>query len=381
MKMTVVLLCLGWIAVTATFSSSDRLGFPIERLDAGQDPDDEPGPHGERDFYGGLPALMMTYREVSRDTDGHYRAKEIAVQPGDDPSARELILSAPGPLWAIDQTWTFPESRTVMILAPDKEGGGIAAFFSVDAHKVVHQMEYAAVDTSTSSDPDWPYGTRPLALENDRLYLKEPLPAPLKPLFPSRMGLYPDERWWRDYAHPDEVMTVEKWRVNLDDALTRMKSSKNHDSIDPDGLKILEHVLEMDPAPVPLDRLSGNYKIRSIQGGHDSVIAYPWFRARIGATDRGRECAFVKLTGSQRRGGDLLMTPSPHFLVFLGGKAVNDDLIAPYSTLYDNVDSPRNDSDSGGILLAEDEDHFFMVVDVFGAENWEIYELKRLPEK
>lgn len=380
MRRTALFTCLGLFAVTDGYASDDRLGFPIERLEAAQDPDDEPGPHGERDFYGGLPALMMNYRKVSKDGNGHYRAKEIAVQPGGDPSAKAIILPAPGPLWAIDQTWTFPEARSVMILAPDNEGEGIAAFFSIDAHKIVHQMTYLSVDTSTSSDPDWPYGTHPVALENDRMYLKKPLPKPLVALFPDRLGLYPDERWWRDYAHADEVRTVEDWRVNLDYALTQLKSSENRKFIDKEGLSILQQVLKLDPAPVPLDRLSGNYKIRSIQGGQDIVTVYSWFRARIGATDRGRECAFVKLDGSQRRGGDLLLTPSPQFLVFLGGKAVNDEPIAPYSTLYDNVDSPRKDSDSGGTLFAVNEDHFFMVVDVFGAEQWEMYELKRLKE-
>jgi len=372
--------CLGLFFVMPVCAFEDPLGFPLERLPAAQDPEDEPGPTGERDFYGGLPALMMHYRQVSKDSDGHDRAKEIAIQPGNDPSAKPVLLAAPGPLWAVDQTWTFPQARTVMILAPNNNGGGIAAFFSIDVNKLLHQMEYTAVDTSTSVDPDWPYGTQPIAMENDRMYLKEPLPEPLAALFPDRLGLYPNERWWRDYAHPDEVRTVEEWRVNLDYALTQLQSSPNRKFIDSEGLKILERVLQVDPAPVPLGRLSGNYKIRSIQGGHDLIALYPWFRARIGVSDRGRECAFVKLSGSQRRGGDLLLTPSPHFLVFLGGKAVNDELIPPYSTLYDSIDSPRKESDSGGILLAVDADHFFMVVDVFGAEDWEIYELKRLPD-
>lgn len=112
MRMAGLLVGLGFLVVTDLHAARERLGFPIERLEAAQDPEDEPGPLGERDFYGGLPALMMNYRQVSKDSNGHHRAAEIAIQPGDDPSVKPLILPAPGPLWAIDETWTFPEERT-----------------------------------------------------------------------------------------------------------------------------------------------------------------------------------------------------------------------------------------------------------------------------
>ncbi len=97
----------------------------------------------------------------------------------------------------------------------------------------------------------------------------------------------------------------------------------------------------------------------------------------IGVTDRPQELSFQKTTGSQRRGGKLLPAPSDTYMVFLGGMETDFAGQDIYSTMDGTFDSPRMDSDSGGVFFFLEPDRAVMVLDV-RAHDWELYEMRRI---
>jgi len=162
------------------------------------------------------------------------------------------------------------------------------------------------------------------------------------------------------------------WREALDSI-----PSGKPDRFDAEGLRLAREIIEKGARKLPAEsRITGEWKIRSIQGGPDGVVVYPWFDGGIVTTDRPQELAFAKSTGSQRRGGKLLPAQSEDFMVFLGGRQTDFTGQMIYSTLDDTVDAPRLDSDSGGVFFFVGSDRAVMVLDVT-SDSWEIYEMRR----
>jgi hypothetical protein len=179
----------------------------------------------------------------------------------------------------------------------------------------------------------------------------------------------PGGRSWRERihdAHLGSVLEAEKRAAALNDSLPPEAY----------GLIDLPQARELLAAPaLPLRRadLSGEWRCRSIQVHRSGVFAYPFFRCRIG--EEGGSLVFEKLTGSQRRSGELSES-GPDRFVFLGGATVNDEPRQAYSALSGAAGGGPADSDSVGVLTRKGEGRLLMILDAT-ADAYELYELKR----
>lgn len=164
-------------------------------------------------------------------------------------------------------------------------------------------------------------------------------------------------------------------QARLHDALRRVEAINANPEIpatDADAKAVVEELLAEPHRTLDAASLTGNWKVRSLQGGRYGIYSYPWFKARIEQRD-GR-IWFEKTSGSQRRSGWLLAPPDDKGdWYFVGGATVNDDPQIPYSKA--GGDSAR-DSDSVGALWGISDDRVLMLLDV-GEEGYEIYQLKR----
>jgi hypothetical protein len=174
---------------------------------------------------------------------------------------------------------------------------------------------------------------------------------------------------WRELihdAHLGSVLEAEK------------RAAAHNESLPPDayGLGDLPQARELLDAPaLPLRRadLPGEWRCRSLQVNRSGVFVYPFFRCRITA-EKGR-LLFDKLTGSQRRSGEL-SEAGPDRFVFLGGATVNDEPRRPYSTAQTDWDGESTESDTVGVLTRKGEDRLLMILDAT-ADAYELYELRR----
>lgn len=141
---------------------------------------------------------------------------------------------------------------------------------------------------------------------------------------------------------------------------------------DADAKAVVEELLAEPHRPLDADTLTGDWKIRSLQGGRYGIYAYPWFKARIAQREGG--LFFEKTSGSQRRSGWLLPpTDGASDWYFIGGATVNEDPQVAYSK--DDGARPR-DSDSVGTAWGISDQRVLMLLDV-GEDGYEIYQLKR----
>lgn len=141
---------------------------------------------------------------------------------------------------------------------------------------------------------------------------------------------------------------------------------------DADAKATVEELLAEPHLPLDPAALTGDWKVRSLQGARYGVFPYPWFKARISARD-GR-LFFEKLTGSQRRSGWLLPpADGKGDWYFVGGASVNEDPQVPYSKAAGT--DPR-DSDTVATAWGIAEGRVLMLLDV-SDESYEVYQLKR----
>lgn len=141
---------------------------------------------------------------------------------------------------------------------------------------------------------------------------------------------------------------------------------------DADAKAVVEELLAEPHRALDIAALTGDWKVRSLQGGRYGIYAYPWFKARIEQRD-GRVW-FEKISGSQRRSGWLLAPPDDKGdWYFVGGATVNDDPQIPYSK---TGGGSARDSDSVGTVWGISDDRVLMLLDV-GDDGYEVYQLKR----
>lgn len=163
--------------------------------------------------------------------------------------------------------------------------------------------------------------------------------------------------------------------ARLRDATRRVDAINANPEIpksDADAKAVVEELLAEPHRALDAAALTGDWKVRSLQGGSYGIYTYPWFKARV--TNRGGKLFFEKTSGSQRRSGWLLPPGDSGDWTFVGGATVNEDPQVGYSG-SDGADAPR-ESDSVGAVWSIAEDRVLMLLDV--SENgYEIYQLKR----
>jgi hypothetical protein len=164
--------------------------------------------------------------------------------------------------------------------------------------------------------------------------------------------------------------------ARLRDATKRVDAINANPEIpksDADAKAVVEELLAEPHRRLDATALTGEWKVRSLQGGSYGIYTYPWFKARV--TNRDGRLFFEKTSGSQRRSGWLVPPASgSDDWTFVGGATVNEDPQVGYS-LSDGADAPR-ESDSVGAAWGIAEDRVLMLLDV-GENGYEIYQLKR----
>lgn len=142
---------------------------------------------------------------------------------------------------------------------------------------------------------------------------------------------------------------------------------------DADAKAVVEELLGEDHQPLTPAQLTGEWRVRSIQGGRYGIFPYPWFKARV--VERDHKLFFEKTSGSQRRSGWLLPPPGgKDAWYFVGGATVNEDPQVAYSRGA-GAEGPR-DSDSVGLVWGISDGRVIMLLDAHDGD-YEIYQLKR----
>ncbi len=362
-----------------TAAATEPVGYVTEPLELYQDPEDAPGPRGERDFYASTEAFSIVFSDVVADPEGRYFAGSLsAMLETNSGLERTAPHPAPGKGWAVLDVLHFPFIPVIGIRAaadPDS-----LAFFHADGFHEIARVDLVPLAESDSNG-DWPFATAPAAIENGRIYFRGMPPEGLRDLLSADMALPRSTRWWCDHAHQEERYAVENWRFFLEESLAAGGVAEPAFALTGDiaELPFLKSLAENPPAPLPQSAaLEGEWQVRSIQFSRGFLVAYPWFRAAIHPGDRPGELRFEKTTGSQRRSGVLLPAPGEKdLLIFLGGTTVNEEPQIGYSGLADNAIRSRIPSDTGGVLFHIGANRLVMVFDITDAAIWEVYELKR----
>ena len=191
-------------------------------------------------------------------------------------------------------------------------------------------------------------------------------PAPSTPAPAVPAAAAPTSTDWRDQlwpAHRDAVLARPRI-VLADDA------AQDHLAVASDARALLVRA----DHPQPLGEIGGAWRARSLQFGTYGAFGYPWFAAEI--TTTGGIQRFTKTTGSQRRSGRLVPGDTPDTRVFIGGAAVNNDPIPPYSLDANASAEEPVASDSVGRLVRIGPSDLLMVLDVDGS-RFELYHLQR----
>lgn len=164
-------------------------------------------------------------------------------------------------------------------------------------------------------------------------------------------------------------------QMRLHDVQRRVEAINANPEIpasDADARAVVEELLAEPHRPLTATGLTGDWKVRSLQGARYGIFPYPWFKARIELRD-GR-VFFRKLTGSQRRSGWLLPPPDGGGdWYFVGGTSVNEDPQVPYSK---TGEGSVRDSDTVGLAWGIADGRVLMLLDV-SDDSYEVYQLKR----
>lgn len=142
---------------------------------------------------------------------------------------------------------------------------------------------------------------------------------------------------------------------------------------DADAKAVVEELMAESHQPLTPAQLTGEWRVRSIQGSSYGIFPYPWFKARI--VERDHKLFFEKTSGSQRRSGWLLPPPGGKGdWYFVGGATVNEDPQVGYSRAA-GAEAPR-DSDSVGLVWGISDNRLIMLLDAREGD-YEVYQLKR----
>lgn len=177
---------------------------------------------------------------------------------------------------------------------------------------------------------------------------------------------------WRVYAEAEDVPRIEQALARARVTLEALPANEYGVAERPQVLAFLD----AEALPRPAERLHGEWRCRSIQVNAYGLFSYPRFRCRI--LPDGALLAFNKLSGSQRRSGELFVD-APGRWVFLGGSHVNEDEPRGYTRRGDlegegSIESRA--SDTVGILETLADGRLRMIFDADG-ESVELYELSR----
>ncbi|MBL8297209.1 MAG: DUF4893 domain-containing protein [Rhodanobacteraceae bacterium] len=198
------------------------------------------------------------------------------------------------------------------------------------------------------------------------------MPAPHHTLLALCLAAFTATAQARD-ARLDQLWPEHQERLHA--ALPQVEAINANKEIaanDADAKAVVEELLAEPHRPLAADALTGEWKVRSLQGGPYGIYIYPWFKASI--TRREDGLFFEKTTGSQRRSGVLLAPQNESGdWYFVGGATVNDEPQVGYSK---SRSEKARSSDSVGTVWGISDDRVLMLLDV-GETGYEIYQLKR----
>lgn len=144
---------------------------------------------------------------------------------------------------------------------------------------------------------------------------------------------------------------------------------------DPSARALAERLVGATPLAIEPARLSGRWRVRTIDASALGIFVYPFFDAVI--EPQGDGLRFRKTTGSQRRSGRLLARGDRgDAYVFLGGRTVNDAPPVGYSGDAPDADAPQ-ETDTVGVLYPLAPDHAVLLLDADRDAGFELYELRR----
>lgn len=142
-----------------------------------------------------------------------------------------------------------------------------------------------------------------------------------------------------------------------------------NDKRDANGLATARDLLKRAEKPLPLGKVTGQWRVNSVQVNRDFAWVYPAFRATI-SDPPGCGMRFAKTTGSQRRSGGLYPMANGVEWAFLGGKTVNNDPQVAYDSRKDA------NSNTAGRLLRISKTELLMILDA-ADDSVELYLLRR----
>lgn len=175
---------------------------------------------------------------------------------------------------------------------------------------------------------------------------------------------------WRELAHE-----VHEARIDAGQARARAAlESVPGDAYGRAEIPAVRTLLDAPVVAIDHAQLQGVWRCRSIQVGALGVFSYPPFRCEIRLSEDGT-LEFTKLTGSQRRHGQLYPTDAGAW-VLLGGSSVNDDPYRSYSASSSDWDGEDIEADTVGLLEALSRKRLRILLDA-EAGQFEIYELTR----
>lgn len=175
---------------------------------------------------------------------------------------------------------------------------------------------------------------------------------------------------WRELAHD-----VHEARIDAGHARARaVLEGVPDDAYGRGEIPAVRKLLDAPAVAVDHAQLQGTWRCRSIQVGTLGVFSYPPFRCEIQLTEDGT-LEFTKLTGSQRRHGQLFPTEAGAW-VLLGGSSVNDEPYGSYSASRSDWDGEDLEADTVGLLEALDRRRVRILLDAEDTQ-FEVYELTR----
>lgn len=278
--------------------------------------------------------------------------------------AEPTRIQAPqGTTWDFSEVWCLPDV-SLLVWRATNASGPVWQFTKGLPLEILAQVPVRADSGECSAQ-----------IDGNRLSFHGTMPKELLAFFPATTAVPPRQPAWFELmlaADRDDL-------IDADFRIHEMTATPGEDSESKKAANIARKWLELPRLAFTPDEILGKWKVRSLQGGPDFHVLYPFFNAEFRKED-GR-IVFQKTTGSQRRMGFVFPDQSTR-MIFLGGKTVNDDTPLSYSRLDPKMPAsadPR-DSDSFGYLVKTGEKRYLMFLDVRAGQEYEIYEIVNQPK-
>jgi hypothetical protein len=336
-------------------------------------------------FDGATDGAIITLQEMKKAGKGHL-AQILKLAPEGD--MNPVRLKTEGAWWEAESLMV-DENHDLLVIT--QQAGAERSLVFVRGREPFREvlripLGKPPADAAVKAGGDWPFATWPAAVEGKRVHFAEQVPPELAAYFPAGRALAQSDYWWLDRINPDHLHLADEGvdrgvSVALEGAVADLQTlikTRKATKDDREALTLLQKIIAAGnkPAVLPAAKLTGAWKVRSIQSirVEEGALLYPWFKAEVKETN-GRALFFAKTTGSQRRSGLLLPTMKGGW-VFLGGVSMNNYPQTSYSRIL-NPKAEWEEHDSVGLLRVLGPDHWCLILDAGDNLTWEIYELKR----